>query len=1124
LYFASFSGTSLKAIERKVFGPYQTAAHLDTGGMAEVFLAQNRTDGSLAVIKLLLEHLSEHQELIEMFRHEGQIMTLLDHPNVVKVLGIGDHESGLPYIVMEYLAGDHLGVLIRAANKHKQKMPYTLVTRIAIQVANGLAYVHEAKDHNRKPLGLVHRDVSPQNIFLCYDGRIKLLDFGIAVTVKRTERTRAGMLKGKISYMSPQQTRQEALDGRSDIFSLGIVTWQLLTGKKLFKSKSPYETLKKICNDKIPSPREIRQEIPKALDAIVMRCLERDPNNRFESAADLREALTRFLFFGKVQGRANELPLFAEHVLRQRKNEKKAIITSLNREHELREHLFGDLDQQLPGFEFGKSENLKNKAYTPVTELTPAEQQKLLDSEISKADQITSCEWCGTEIDVRVGEDQRCQRCRESAKEVTLIETGPEWMVRKPDFRTFGPLTTKQVLDKFEEGEVGAADMLAHSDDVKRFRLISVYPEFAPFFRLASSTYDSEDERRQFAIGPLKGWTLLGAGLAFLATLVLFTWILWPEPVPETTILDKTIAGFAVEIPKPEGNSADLLARGTKLTLADQKSEYLKADKILKSALLLDQGNLEILAGWIQNKALLDLDCQDIHERKATLDLVEYALNKEPKLAALHRAKAYLFFSLGNRVQAREAAKQALALDKDDHGSLVIMGASYLLEDDLMAAEKLEKALLANPGLMLAYRLLADADLRLGRFRQALEILMKRLEKVPGEYETMMSLAKVYFEIGHLETAAETYKRTSGIEPLKAKPIVALARIETQIRRRPHRAAKILEKFLDQDNLEQTDIAEAQTELSVAYRQQGKHKKASSLLSKAVQVDDSNLSTLYAQAALSIESGKGREALELLHKLRPRLPQSSRVLARLAEAQSMIPNYDQALHDFKLAVELEPEDLDVLLMMAAFYLYIDKPAKAFEWLQRTCNIDILLDHNHVSLSETYDGPGLLAKTASRTKEAAAKYDDKPLAHVLEGIILLRRGLPKKAKASLREALALDANCVPAYQYLGILEMQHKKPRKALVYLQTAHRLAPQRPVITNLLATTLFQMRKYRNAKQLFNKTLKTKPDDPTALLGLSEVLLHHKKTKRATSILSKAFKQDQTNTRVKNLLYRLGF
>ncbi|MBW1810885.1 MAG: protein kinase [Deltaproteobacteria bacterium] len=1114
----------MKTIERKVFGPYQTAAHLDTGGMAEVFLAQNRTDGSLAVIKLLLEHLNGHEELLEMFRHEGQIMTLLDHPNVVKVLGIGDHQSGLPYIVMEYLAGDHLGVLIRAANKHKQKMPYTLVTRIAIQVANGLAYVHDAKDHNDSPLSLVHRDVSPQNIFLCYDGRVKLLDFGIAVTAKRTEVTRVGMLKGKISYMSPQQTQQEPLDGRSDIFSLGIVTWQLLTGKKLFKAESPYKTLKKICNEKIPSPREIRQEIPKALDAIVMRCLERDPNNRFTSAADLREALTRFLFFGKVQGRANELPLFAEHVLRRRKNEKKEIITSLNREHALREHLFGDLDQELPGFEFGKSEKPKHKAYTPVTELTAAEQQRLLDSEVVEVEQNSSCEWCGTEIDVKPGEDQRCQRCRESAKEVTLIDTGPEWMVRKPDFRTFGPLTTKQVLDKFEEGEIGAADMLAHADDPKRFRLISVYPEFAPFFRLPSSSFDSEKERRRFAIGPLKGWTLLAAGLAFLVTTILVVCLLWPEPTLETTILDETIAGFASEIPKPSGTSADLLAHGQKLSLADQKSEYLKADKILKSAVLLDQGNFEILAAWIQNKALLDLDCQDILERKTALDLIEYALRKKPKLAVLHRAKAYLFFSLGNRVQAREAAKQALTLNKDDHESLIIMGASYLFENDVLAAEKLENALLANPKLMLAYSLLADADLRLGRFRHALEILMKRLEKVPGEFDTMMSLAKLYFEIGHLETATETYRRICGIEPLKAEPVVALAQIETQIRRRPRRAAKILEKFLSQDKLAQPDIAKANTELSVALRLQGKYKKADSALNKAAQLDDSSLSTLYAQAALSLESGKNRQALELLLELRPRLPQSSRVLVRLADAHTVIPNYDQALHDFKLAVELQPEDLDVLLMIAAFYLYIDKPAKAFEWLQRTCNIDTLLKHNHMSLSGTYDGPGLLAKTASRTREAAAKYDDKPLAHVLEGIVLLRLGLPTKAKARLRAALALDANCVPAYQYLGIIEMGQKKPRKALVYLQTAHRIAPQNSIVTKLLATALFKIRKHKKAKVLFSKILKAKPHDSTALLGLSEVLLAKKKTKRATSLLSKAFNQDQKNTRVKSLLYRLGF
>jgi serine/threonine protein kinase/tetratricopeptide (TPR) repeat protein len=1103
----------VKFIERQAFGPYEVVAHLDTGGMAEVYLARHHVEDTLAVVKLILDHYRGHKELLQMFRQEGRIMTLLDHPNVVKVTGTGDDESGLPYIVMEYLAGDHLGVLLRASCKHRQPMSPSLIARIGIQVANGLAYVHEATDRKGKPLDLVHRDVSPQNVFLCYDGRVKLLDFGVAHTSRRGVDTDSGLLKGKLNYMSPEQIQGEKFDSRSDIFALGIVMWQMITQKSLFHSEIEYNIMKMITEEPIPATRDERPDVPKALDAIVMRCLERSPKDRFQTAGELRKALSHFLFFGGQQGSANELPLFADHVLGRRKHKKESIISSIHREIEMRERLFGDLGDELMGFEW-LEEKRREKAFTPAKPVYRAGES--LDEEDAYGTSDIRCEWCGARIKIenlRPGAERRCEWCRESTGEILLEETGPVWMVRKPDRQTFGPLTIIQVMQKFEAGEIEASDLLAKKDS--DFRLISSYPEFAPFFRLPG---------REFDVPPGRRWYRNAVILAVLVLMIAgaVIWFLSSRPTERTaSVMDQTLEKFSKEIQSPSGTSSQAVARGRKLMLADNHTAYAQADKAFKEALLLGSDNRQALAGWVQNKAMLDFGEPGAKERKEALDLIDYALRREPDAAELHRARAYVFYSLGNNAPALESATRAFELGrKDDPENLVILGAVHLEAEPELAAKHLRKGLEAAPNMLLAHRLLARASIRLGRFREALSLLQKRLELAPGEYETQKSIAEVYLSVGQTEKATEAYRNM----PPRAEPVVQLARIQSQLLEKPETALKTIQDFLDNPgDLSGTDRALVLAEQSVALRLSGKKKQAEEVIDEALKQDPTSVAARYAQAVLEHELGKKESALSHLKALRADLPHSARVLARMAEVQSLFPNFEAAQKDLRRALELQPRDLDVHLILAGLHLYLDNPTQAYEQLDQALDIDPFFDESHRKTTAFFEGPLMLRQTVRRIKKAAPKYSSNPLTHALRGIVLYRSGSAKKARARLLKALELDANCFAANFYLGVMEMSKGQPKDALPYLKHARKSRPLHPMTTRLLGEALLRQKKTKSAKRLLKKVLKANPEDSAARLILAEVYLATKKKKQAIRTLQKAVQHDPDNLQVKQLLFRLG-
>ena len=282
----------------KVFGKYVLLEKLAVGGMAELFSAVhagvNGFEKQLVIKRILPGH-NHDRAFVRMLLHEARIAATLSHPNIIEIFDVGSVE-GRYYIAMEHLEGHDLRSIRHwMARTGQLRMPVEHATTIVLGMLAGLAYAHGKRDVGGQPLQIVHRDVSPQNVFVTRTGNVKLLDFGISKSSAAMHNTRAGVLRGSLSYMSPEQVRGEPLDARSDIFSAGVVLYELTTGIRLFSGNTEYETLKNVCDRRIPRPTGILQSYPAELESTVMRALARDRDSRFQSAREFADALKGYV-------------------------------------------------------------------------------------------------------------------------------------------------------------------------------------------------------------------------------------------------------------------------------------------------------------------------------------------------------------------------------------------------------------------------------------------------------------------------------------------------------------------------------------------------------------------------------------------------------------------------------------------------------------------------------------------------------------------------------------------------------------------------------------------------------------------------------------------------------------
>jgi serine/threonine protein kinase len=280
------------------FGPYELVDRVAIGGMAEVFKAKRAgVQGfeKVVALKRILPHLSDNKEFLDMFVDEAKMVAGLTHPNIVQIFDLGEIDKSY-YIAMEYVHGRDLRTIMKRAREKGLRMPLDLGLRVVSQVCAALEYAHRKKDERGRPMEIVHRDVSPQNILLSFEGEVKLVDFGIAKAATKASSTDRGALRGKLLYMSPEQAWGRPIDRRSDVFSLGIVLYEMVTESKPFLGAgSEISILELVRQCMITPAREVNPRVPEALDRVIMRALARDPAARYQDAGQMQRSLERFL-------------------------------------------------------------------------------------------------------------------------------------------------------------------------------------------------------------------------------------------------------------------------------------------------------------------------------------------------------------------------------------------------------------------------------------------------------------------------------------------------------------------------------------------------------------------------------------------------------------------------------------------------------------------------------------------------------------------------------------------------------------------------------------------------------------------------------------------------------------
>ncbi len=280
---------------QETFGRYRLLGLLGQGGMGRLYIAERRgVQGFVKIVALkrILPHLADSTRLRDMFLNEARIAARLEHPNIVATYELGEVD-GKYFISMEYLPGEDLSA-VASRCQGSQAIPIEIAALLAQQAAQGLQYAHDARDGQGRLIGLVHRDVSPRNIFVTYHGVVKLLDFGM-VRNPAGPKSVPGVFKGKYGYCAPEQLEGGRIDRRTDVFCLGVVLWECLTGARLFDGATDAETIGAVRSRPIDPPSVLRPEVPAALDQITLRALARDPSQRYQSAAELSEELDRFL-------------------------------------------------------------------------------------------------------------------------------------------------------------------------------------------------------------------------------------------------------------------------------------------------------------------------------------------------------------------------------------------------------------------------------------------------------------------------------------------------------------------------------------------------------------------------------------------------------------------------------------------------------------------------------------------------------------------------------------------------------------------------------------------------------------------------------------------------------------
>jgi len=342
-------------------GDYTLLRRLAVGGMGEIWLAERRGYSGFSkrvVIKTILEVFSEDPELVEMFLEEGRIAAGLTHPHIAQTFDLGRIDK-VYYIAMEYVAGKDLRNLLLANIERRQHIPLNLVLRIIAQTCEGLYYAHTWATPDGQTAGIVHRDISPQNILVTFDGTVKIVDFGIAKATHKMGKTRSGVLKGKYAYMSPEQVRGQPMDHRADLWSLGVVMYELVTSRRLFKRDSEMATLDAVLEAQVPSITRIDAGIPEAVERVLMKALAKNPERRYRDAREMQLALEEVMLAANLPASSAHLSAYLKELFQGQEEARPGSISRMDRQME---GLPSAVDKAVPPLE-------RTKPFTPGLDL-----------------------------------------------------------------------------------------------------------------------------------------------------------------------------------------------------------------------------------------------------------------------------------------------------------------------------------------------------------------------------------------------------------------------------------------------------------------------------------------------------------------------------------------------------------------------------------------------------------------------------------------------------------------------------------------------------------------------------------------------------------------------------------
>lgn len=362
----------------QTIGRYEFLVPIAKGGMAAVWAARlkgTRGFAKTVAIKTMLPTLSDDPLFEQMFLDEAQIAAQIHNPHVVEIMDLGEQDDVL-YQVMEYVDGESLATVLRTARKKQKTFPIEIAVRIVTDACRGLHAAHELKSVDGTLMGLVHRDISPQNVMITYDGQVKLVDFGVAKAAGRTaSETTAGQVKGKAPYMAPEQALGQRVDRRTDIFAMGIVLYQITTGKHPFRGENDIATLHNILHKDLPSPRFVDPKYPRPLEAVVNRALAREMDRRFSTAKEVADALSRVFPPTHRQVEVADVGDFVQELLGEAGNRRRAALAEAikradrrSQEHQAPSESSGGVLLPLAEIEADESSVKSSKALVAPTE------------------------------------------------------------------------------------------------------------------------------------------------------------------------------------------------------------------------------------------------------------------------------------------------------------------------------------------------------------------------------------------------------------------------------------------------------------------------------------------------------------------------------------------------------------------------------------------------------------------------------------------------------------------------------------------------------------------------------------------------------------------------------------